>query len=190
MAFAFLIIGIFTLYGSGQDLSDSTAVFARQVVNVFTTHIGNWAFPVVATAAFAAIYGTFVTSFDAFGRSVTGALFTIKVGDDPEKQNDVLDKALKFYPVTLTLIALYIFFIKAVILEHFGINMGQILRITAIVAFLCSPFIAFLNFRSVMGSEVPVSHKPGPLLRVWSRAGLVYISIFATVFILHRLGMF
>lgn len=190
MAFSFLVIGIFTLYGSGQDLSDSTAVFAKQVVNVFTTHIGDWAFPIVATAAFAAIYGTFIASFDAFGRCVTGAFFTIKAGEDRDKQNSTLDKALKYYPITLTLVALYVFFIKAVVLKHFGINMGQILRITAIIAFLCSPFIAFLNFRSVLGAEVPESHKPGPFLRAWSWVGLIYISIFAVVFILHRLGMF
>ncbi|MEC7290852.1 MAG: hypothetical protein VXW22_12255, partial [Pseudomonadota bacterium] len=165
-------------------------VFARQVVGVFTQHVGQWAFPIIAVAAFAAIYGTFITSFDAFGRSITGAIFAVRAGDDEEKKAQVFDKTLKFYPLTLSLIALYIVFIKYVVIAQLGVSMGEILRITAIIAFLCSPIIAFLNFRAVMNNEMPEEHKPKKFMQVWSWVGLAYISIFAIVFVLHRIGVF
>lgn len=190
MAFAFLLIGIFTLYGSGQALSDSNAVFSAQVVGVFTTHIGEWAFPVVAIAAFAAIYGTFVASYDAFSRGITGAFVTIRAGDDPDQQAQVFRKLQKFYPLTLTLVAAYVILVKSIITVRLGISMGEILRVSAIIAFLCSPIIAFLNYRSVLGSDIPEAHRPGPLVRLWSRIGLGYISIIALAFIIYTLGIF
>lgn len=186
MAFTFLIIGVYTLYGSGQELSDNNAAFSAQVVGVFTTHIGEWAFPIVAVAAFATIYGTFISSFDAFGRCITAVVLMIRAGDDEEGQRSVFDRAQKFYPITLSLIACYVMFVKFVVTVQFGVSMGEILRVSAIIAFLCSPLIAFLNYRSVFSGDMPESHRPSAAMRNWSKLGLAYISIIAVVFVIYR----
>ena len=51
LAVFFLIIGSMTLYGTGVELSGNGAVFADQVVSIFTTHIGSWAYIFIAISA-------------------------------------------------------------------------------------------------------------------------------------------
>ena len=44
LALFFMVIGWMTLYGTGTELSGNAVVFADQLVNLFTTHIGSWAY--------------------------------------------------------------------------------------------------------------------------------------------------
>ena len=68
LAFFFLTIGCMTLFGSGTELSNSSVTFADQVIQLFTTHIGNWAYIFIAVSAFATMYSTCLTNHDAITR--------------------------------------------------------------------------------------------------------------------------
>ena len=68
LAVFFLVIGWMTLYGTGTELSGSAVVFADQVVSLFTVHIGNWAYFLIAVAAFATMFSTCMTAHDAVSR--------------------------------------------------------------------------------------------------------------------------
>ncbi len=68
LAIFFLIIGWMTLYGTNTELSGNAITFADQVVQLFTTHIGNWAYIFIAVAAFATMFSTCMTAHDAISR--------------------------------------------------------------------------------------------------------------------------
>jgi len=68
LAVFFLIIGWMTFYGTGVALSGNAVTFADQVVTLFTTHIGDWAYLIIAVAAFATMFSTCMTAHDAVSR--------------------------------------------------------------------------------------------------------------------------
>src|SRR5690606_23476128 len=68
LAIFFMIVGWATLYGSGTELSGNTVNFANQVVHMFTTHIGDWAYVFIAVSAFATMLSSCITAHDAISR--------------------------------------------------------------------------------------------------------------------------
>ncbi|MBT8183501.1 MAG: divalent metal cation transporter, partial [Eudoraea sp.] len=68
LAIFFLIIGWMTLYGSNTELSGNATIFADQVVQLFTIHIGSWAYIFIAVSAFATMFSTCMTAHDAIAR--------------------------------------------------------------------------------------------------------------------------
>ena len=62
LAIFFLIIGWMTLYGTNTELSGNATTFADQVVQLFTTHIGDWAYIFIAVSAFATMFSTCMTA--------------------------------------------------------------------------------------------------------------------------------
>ena len=68
LAIFFLTIGLMTLYGTNTELSGNAVVFADQVVQLFTTHIGSWAYIFIAVSAFATMFSTCMTAHDAISR--------------------------------------------------------------------------------------------------------------------------
>ncbi len=68
LAIFFLVIGWMTLYGTQTELSGNAVTFADQVVQLFTTHIGKWAYIFIAISAFATMFSTCMTAHDAIAR--------------------------------------------------------------------------------------------------------------------------
>ncbi|MEO0338155.1 MAG: Nramp family divalent metal transporter, partial [Bacteroidota bacterium] len=69
LALMFLVIGAFTVYGSGQLLEGNATQFSNKLLHVFTSNLGQWSYPVLAIAAFGTIYGTLIAVMDAFPRT-------------------------------------------------------------------------------------------------------------------------
>ena len=68
LAFFFLLMGYFTIFDTGVVPEKSAVGFARQVIEIFTKYLGNWAFIVVAIAAFATMFSTSLTCHDGIAR--------------------------------------------------------------------------------------------------------------------------
>lgn len=185
LAFLFLTIGVFTLYGSGTQMSDATPVFAKQLIGIFTNHIGNWSFLIIGITAFAAIYGTFLAAIDGFSRTISRGLVTFSKNSETIENNEYQKVATRYYPYVITTIT-----VIAILVISQQINMGTLLRFTAILAFFCSPIIAFLNVKAVTSDTMPKSHRPKKLLLNWSYLGLAYIFGVAILVIAYRLGLF
>ena len=92
----FLTIGAFTVYGSGTLLDGNATQFSNKLLQVFTTNLGEWSYPVMAIAAFGTIYGTLITAWDAFARSFARGLRIFKFSDlkDNQEQEAFLQKKL------------------------------------------------------------------------------------------------
>lgn len=133
LAAAFVCLGSLILKGSGETLSESGAVFAGQVIGMYTTTLGDWSFLIVALAAFTTMFSTTLTVLDAFPR--------------------VLDKAISLsFPGLHWIKHPYIFLLLILSIGAvltLGIwmdNMRQMIDFATSISFLTAPILASLIY--------------------------------------------
>ena len=178
LAFMFLTIGAFTVYGSGQLLEGNSTVFSNRLLKIFTTNLGPWSYSVFAILALGTIYGTLIAAWDAFTRSFNRSLRALKferIEDTPEQ----LAFLRQNYLIVLPIIGLGGFLLSAL----FKGGMIQILVIATIFSFLATPVISFLNLRAIQSNSFPESHKPPQWLMVLAYIGLVAMVLFSAYYI-------
>lgn len=168
LAVFFLIIGWMTLYGTGTELSGSAVVFADQVVNLFTTHIGNWAYLFIAVAAFATMFSTCMTAHDAISRVSLDVLEKLF----PKKESL---KSKNAFALTVLCMAL----VNWVVITLFGANMGHLVALATFVSFVLAPLLGWMNLKAVMSKDIPEPYKPKIGLQALTYSGIVFLSLFA-----------
>ena len=80
LAVMFMVLGSYLFFGSGEELSNSSADFAHQVVTLYTETIGPWSSLVISASAFAIMFGTILAILDGYTRSITKAISLIMPG--------------------------------------------------------------------------------------------------------------
>ena len=168
LAVFFLIIGWMTLYGTGTELSGNAVVFADQVVSLFTSHIGNWAYILIAVAAFATMFSTCMTAHDAVARvslDILGKLY-------PQK---TIFTEKSTFSITILILAL----INWVVISLFSANMGNLVALATFVSFVMAPLIGWMNLKTVNTADIPVAYRPKLGMKVLTYIGMVFLSGFA-----------
>jgi len=172
LALSFLLLGALIMFGSGEDISPKGAVFARQIINIFTSNLGEWSYPLVAIAALTTMFSTTLTCLDAFPRVLS------EIG----KREYISDK--KQYIKYSYWIWMAIVGIGAVIIISFlASNMGQMVKLATIISFLTAPAIAIMNYQLVFNKDFPEEDKPKPMLKYLSWIGIVFLSGFGVYYI-------
>jgi len=167
LAFFFLIIGWFTLYGTGVEMSGNSVVFADQLITLFTEHIGQWAYFFIALAAFATMFSSCMTAHDALARiSVDTVKFLFLNGKTPKKS------LLTIFIIIQTVVGFSVVY-------FFGANMGVLVAIATFVSFMMAPGIGLLNHSLVIHKNIPAELRPPIGLQRLSYAGIVFLSLFA-----------
>ncbi len=168
LAIFFMIIGCMTLYGTGTELSGNAVTFADQVVNLFTAHIGNWAYLIIAIGAFATMFSTCMTAHDAVSRvslDVLGKLLP---------KSKAFSKKSSF-AITVLVLA----FINWIVISAFSANMGNLVALATFVSFVMAPIIGWMNLKTVMGHDIAKNFRPSKGLRVLTYLGILFLSAFA-----------
>lgn len=168
LALFFMIIGWMTLYGTGTELSESSVVFADQLVNLFTVHIGNWAYFFIAVAAFATMFSTCMTAHDAISR--------VSV--------DVLQKLYPKQPLfnnknAFTIMVLVMALINWLVIILFSANMGNLVGLATFASFVLAPLLGWMNLKTVTSKDIPEENQPKLGLRVLTYTGMVFLTLFA-----------
>lgn len=170
LAVFFLIIGWFTLYGSGIEMSPSASSFAEQLINMFTTHIGDWSYPFIALAAFATMFSTCMTAHDAIARV---GLDTIKILNAKNKTPFIWR-----YEYLIVLLAVLNF----CVIWLAGGHMGTLVAIATFVSFVFAPAVGLLNHKMITRKDMPASAKAPKWLLGLSFAGMIFLSLFAAYY--------
>jgi len=171
LAIFFLIIGWFTLYGTGTELSGNAVTFADQVVSLFTTHIGSWAYIFIAVSAFATMFSTCMTAHDAVTRVALDII-------------DLLNPKIKmtgrkgYFATGIIVLAL----VNFVVVTAFAANMGQLVALATFVSFVVAPIIGFMNLKNVMSDDLPMEHRPNKRLQILTYLGIVFLSFFSLIY--------
>lgn len=168
LALFFMVIGWFTLYGTNTVLSGNAVDFADQVVQLFTTHIGAWAYLFIAVAAFATMFSTCMTAHDAVTRVSLDIIGLLRANRTP------MNSKLNFGIGVVVLAA-----INFIVIAAFGANMAKLVALATFVSFVVAPIIGYMNLKNVMSEDIPLEHRPNRRLRVLTYLGIVFLSCFS-----------
>ncbi|WP_297764939.1 NRAMP family divalent metal transporter [uncultured Muriicola sp.] len=168
LAIFFLIIGWMTLYGTQTELSGNAVTFADQVVQLFTTHIGKWAYIFIAVSAFATMFSTCMTAHDAIARVSLDILKHLT-----PVHKDFSGK--KYFAIGIIGLAV----VNYVVLTAFGANMGTLVALATFISFVMAPIVGYMNLKNVMSTDLPASFHPKKGLQYLTYAGIVFLSLFA-----------
>ena len=177
LAVCFLTLGALVIYGSAEDLSPQGVVFADQLINMFTSSIGSWAYLLIAIAAVTTMFSTTLTCLDAYPRvmkPLTLALFPkVKI------LKSRFDWTTWFWIIVVASGAL-------ILMSVLSSSMRSMVDIATTLSFVTAPILAFLNYKAVTNKEMPAKAKPRKWLQVYALIGIVFLSAFTVFYLIWK----
>ncbi len=173
LAIAFVLLGAILLFQSGEQLSSSGVQFSQQLIHLYTKSLGDWAFPVVAIAAFTTMFSTTLTVLDAYPRILSKAIAL--------QRPEIKDKEQKVYQLLCLVLVLG----SCAILFFAAASMKQLIDFVTIVSFLLAPLLALLIYVTLMKSE-KVKPQLSKGFHLLSYAGLIFLFGFSIVYLFLR----
>ena len=175
LAVCFVALGTYVMYINGTAVESNGALFAAQLINLFTSTIGDWIYPVIALAAITVMYSTLLTLVDLLPRSSAAALVEIF----PVPEEKVSDKFSKLYLAFIGVELLLVMMVLFVLLEDFGTFIAWVTS----MGFVVAPVFSFLNHKAMFGPDVKPEDRPGDVLRYWSIGTIVILTIVGVMFV-------
>ncbi len=177
LALCFLLLGALVMHGSGEELSDKGAVFAGQLISLYTDSIGSWARPLIAIAALTTMFSTTLTCIDAYPRVL-------------QPTTELLLPTLRRHKLNLYWFWITIVSLGALILLHyFTASMKTMVDLATTLSFITAPALAYMNLRVVLAPHVAQKYRPGPWLQLWAVVGIIFLTLFTLFYIAWRLGV-
>ncbi len=171
VALFFMALGAYIMHGRGLSFSPGGAVFARQLIEMYTRSLGDWAYWVIGGAALTTMLSTTLTVFDGIPRTL-------------EKTTLLLLPGLKKREKTLYRLYMLIIGAGAILLLAVYIeNMQTMVDVATILSFCTAPFFALVNFLVIRDPSIPAAFRPGHAMIWLSRAGIVLLSGFAAYYL-------
>ncbi len=160
LGICFVLLGALVMFSSGETFSGSAGVFAGQLIDMYTTSLGNWAYIIIGIAAFTTMFSTTLTTLDASPRSMD------------RTSELLLNRPFKFgylfWIILLCLGTIYIFL-------FLGSEMGLLIKIATILSFITAPFYAIINYILISGKHTPKEWQPSKPLHILSWLGILFL---------------
>ena len=178
LAFVFLALGAYLVYGTAITVPTSGAAFSSFVISLYTHSIGEWSRYIIAIAAFSIMFSTFITVIDGFSRALD---LSIELAIGKERKRKVFPGLSKWMPAIVAIGGLLL------ILSFQGdkASFSLIVNAATTISFVIAPLFAVLNYRLVMPDKIGRENSPGTFLKVISWFGIVYLSGFLIWFWLY-----
>ena len=171
LGICFVSLGAFVMYNSGISFSNSGSIFAGQLIELYTSNLGDSFYLIISICAFTTMLSTTITCLDASPRTMSRATQLLT------KNND---KNYYFHWISALAIGTMLIF-------YFLLSeMGALVELATVLSFITAPFYAILNYKLIMSDNMPKSHKPSKNLRILSVTGIFFLSFFALGYILTR----
>ena len=170
LAICFLTLGALVMHGTGITLSDNSVTFADQVVNLYTSAIGRWCYPVIALAAFTTMFSTSITVLDGYSRAMGETVKLLFFKERTPKNH---------YGITMIIVALISFFV----LYALSSSLKNLVDLATTLSFLIAPIIAFINYKVITSQQVDEVYQPGKKMRLLAQSGIVFLTVFALIYI-------
>lgn len=168
LGICFVLLGALVMYKSGETFSDKGAIFASQLIDLYTKNLGNFSYIFIAIAAFTTMFSTTITTLDASPRSMN---ISSKL---------LFSKDFKFgYWFWI----IFLFLGTFIILRFFMDNMGNLVKIATILSFLTAPFYGILNTILIFGKHTPKEHQPSKFTKILSIVGIIFLIGFSIWFL-------
>jgi hypothetical protein len=181
MAILFCALGAAVMFGSGLTIDRSAAGFSRQLIELYTSTLGEWSRPIIGTAALTAMLSTTLAVIDGFPRALylTGRRFV-----SAETEAEVAASAVRtrgFWVWAAVLIA------GGLLIIRYGMSsLLNLVDLATILSFATAPFLAILTYRAMTAPDVPAEFRPGRGLRATAIAGIAFLLAFLGYFLFQR----
>lgn len=164
LGIGFISLGALIMFNSGETFSNQAGAFAAQLINMYTSSLGQWAYIIIGIAAFTTMFSTTITTLDASPRAMNRTLELIL--------SKRLKNGYKFWLFTLSIGSILIFFFLAS-------EMVLLVKIATILSFITAPFYAFANYRLICSKHTPKKWRPSKLLHILSWLGIIFLISFS-----------
>jgi Mn2+/Fe2+ NRAMP family transporter len=175
LAICFVTLGTFVMYINGVQVESNGALFAAQLINLFTSTIGSWIYPVIAMAAITVMYSTLLTLVDLMPRSSAAALIELL----PVSEAEEADKFSKLYLIFIGVELAFVLGVLFLLLDDFGTFIAWVTS----MGFVVAPVFSYLNHKAMFSSRVAEADRPAPFLRYWSIGTIIILTIVALMFV-------
>ncbi len=176
-ALMFLALGALVMFPSGEPIAGRSDGFAAQLVAMYTKALGGWSWPLIAAAAFCAMFSTLLTVLDGYPRVFMAGYRLLR-----PSASRVKNTPYWAYLVVMVTGAMSI-------LVFLTSHMRHLLDFVTTVAFLSAPLFAYLNYRAIFAAPLPDEAIPPTWLRVLSWIGLAFLVGFSLLFLWVRFGI-
>lgn len=177
LAICFLTLGALVIYGSGEDLSPKGVIFAEQLISLYTSSIGSWAYLLIAIAAVTTMFSTTLTCLDAYPRVMKPLTLSLFPNIKLLKAN--FDWSTWFWIILVASGAL-------IIMSVLSSSMRTMVDIATTLSFVTAPILAFLNYKVVTSKEMPSDAKPKPWLRIYAQIGIIFLTAFTVFYLIWK----
>ena len=167
LGLSFLGLGAFVMYGSGDKFSESGAVFASQLINLYTSNLGKGMMIFIAIAAFTTMFSTTITCLDASPRAMSKTVDLLKF------------KRFNNYSSWITILAIG----TIIIFIFFMSEMGTLVKIATVLSFLTAPFYAIINYILMSSSFIPKKYKLSKWMNIYCISGIIFLLFFSIWYI-------
>ena len=174
LALGFMLMGALVMYGTGEQFSTNGTKFSGQLINMYTTSLGNWAHWVVSISAVATMVSTIITVMDAYPRVLTPVVYHLFPNRVPGKRNK--QKVMWSWLIILLLGSTFL-------IAFATRSMGAMVSLATTVSFLVAPILSWLNYRVVTDKHMPPEAKPGIMLKILSWLGIAFFLGFSLVYL-------
>lgn len=171
LALVFLALGALVQHGSAESVQMVGGKYIAQLINMYASTIGEWARGLIAFIAFMCMFGTTITVIDGYSRTNVESLRLI-LGKKESR------------PRTLNIAILFAATSGLAIIFYFNNAVGPMLKFAMIASFVSTPVFAYLNLSLVLKGQ----HKVKGGLLWLSLIGLMYLTAFTLLFIVHQSG--
>ncbi|MBT3282157.1 MAG: Nramp family divalent metal transporter [Cryomorphaceae bacterium] len=166
----FVSLGALVMYNSGISFSNSGGIFANQLIELYTSNLGDSFYLIISICAFTTMLSTTITCLDASPRTMSRATQLLTNNNK------------NYYFQWISALAVGTMLIFYFLLSE----MGALVELATILSFITAPFYAILNYKLIMSKNMPESHKPSKALRILSIIGILFLTFFALGYILTR----
>lgn len=172
LALVFVALGALVQHGGNQEIALASAAFAQQLVSMYAATIGEWSRPMVAGIAFLCMFGTTLAVMDGYARTLDES-FRLLLDDNIADVSDEASRSTRSLSIWIVAQALS----GMLIILFFQSSLAPMLSFAMTMAFITTPFFAWLNFDLARDSKIST----GMTWLAWT--GMIYLSAFAIAYI-------
>ncbi|MFN1835535.1 Nramp family divalent metal transporter [Balneola sp. MJW-20] len=175
LSLIFLTLGALVMFGSEVEFAGSGSAFASQLISLYTETLGDWAYWIIIICAFTTMFSTTITVTDAYPRVSSEILRVIREDKDQNRSTSFFSN-YRGLLILISLCSLFLLFIT-------GSQFTFMVDFATTLSFLTAPVLAFLNYRLVTDHHINEEYQPKKWLRILSWGGIIFLSVFALIFI-------
>ncbi|WP_282121688.1 Nramp family divalent metal transporter [Algibacter mikhailovii] len=168
LGIGFVLLGTLIMFNSGETFSNSATIFSGQLINMYTTSLGNWAYIIIGIAAFTTMFSTTLTTLDAAPRAMDKTTQLLL------RKSTMFNYRFWIGILSIGTVCIFLFF---------AAEMGFLIKVATILSFITAPFFAIVNYKLISGKHTPKAYHPSKSLHILSISGIIFLIGFSLWYI-------